>query len=75
MAQLRVRLADPLATLPLPGAPGVYAPPGAFTVDPASPYWSQALADGSVIPAPVEAEAADPAETAEAGPAKSTTKR
>lgn len=71
MAHIRVRLADPLAKLPLPGAPGVYAPEGVFTVDPSTPYWSQAIADGSVVRAADDTMAAP----VDAGEAKPTTKR
>lgn len=50
---IEVMLADPAARLPMPGQPaGVYAPAGRFTVDDASPFWAQCLADGSVTRAP-----------------------
>ena len=61
---MRVRLANPDHQLPLPHVPGAFVGPEPFEADPASPYWSQLLADGSLVPAPPEV-----AETETAAPA------
>lgn len=45
-----VRLKDQDAKLPMPGAPGSFAPQGPFDVNIMDPLWSTCLADGSVVP-------------------------
>ena len=52
--QLRVMLADPAARLPMPDSPGAFAPAEPFHVSTLNPYWSHALADGSIVPAPLD---------------------
>ena len=67
-----VRLKDQDAKLPMPGAPGSFAPQGPFEVNIMDPLWSTCLADGSVVvdePSP-EPEAPEPAKTAAKKPAE-----
>lgn len=51
-----VRLADPEAKLPIPGAPGSLAPKGPFEVSVIDPFWAACLSDGSVLLAEPEPE-------------------
>ncbi len=68
----RVRLKDQDAKLPMPGAPGSFAPQGPFDVNVMDPLWSTCLADGSIVPVEPEppVEPAQPTKPAAKKPAE-----